>query len=206
MNILILGATGRVGTQILNLALSDQHSVTVLVRNPSKLQHKSDHLHIIEGNVLNPENLSHAVKDIDVVISTLSTDQSTVLSESAPLIIDAMKHEGVTRIISIGTAGILNSRTHSDLLRYESGESKRKLTRAAEEHRHFFTHLKSSGLDWTIVCPTYLPDSDYQGEYRILRDYLPENPSSISVKDTAAFAYSQINSNTYIHARVGLTY
>jgi uncharacterized protein len=52
MHILILGATGRVGSHLIDLALDDKHHVTVLVRTPEKIQIKSGSLTIIQGNVL----------------------------------------------------------------------------------------------------------------------------------------------------------
>ena len=47
MNILILGATGRVGGQLVNYALHDRHHVTALVRSPEKIQINNEHLTII---------------------------------------------------------------------------------------------------------------------------------------------------------------
>lgn len=206
MNILVLGGTGRVGSQIVDLALQDKHLVTVLVRTPEKIQRIDDHLTIIQGNVLNKEDIVRAMQGIDVVISALSTDGGTTLTESMPHIIEAMVNEGIKRIITIGTAGILQSRTSPDLLRYQSSESKRKLTRAAEEHHKVYDLLKQSSLDWTIVCPTYLPDGEPLGEYRVERDFLPEDGRKIHVPDTAEFTYRQIKSNDYMKSRVGIAY
>ena len=111
MNILILGATGRVGGQIVTYALHDRHHVTVLVRTPEKIQINNENLTIVQGNVLNKDDIVRAMHGIDVVISALNTDGTTTLSESMPLIIEAMENEGIKRIITIGTAGILQSRT-----------------------------------------------------------------------------------------------
>ncbi|MCP1146730.1 NAD(P)-dependent oxidoreductase [Lysinibacillus endophyticus] len=206
MNILILGGTGRVGSQIVTLALQDKHHVTILVRTPEKIQRTDDHLTIIQGNVFNKEDIVRSMQEIDVVISALSTDGGTTLTESMPYIIEAMENEGIKRIITIGTAGILQSRTSPDLLRYQSSESKRKLTRAAEEHHKVYELLKQSSLDWTIVCPTYLPDGEPLGEYRVERDFLPEDGGKIHVPDTAEFTYRQIKSNDYMKSRVGIAY
>lgn len=206
MNILILGATGRVGSHLLALALNDSHQVTALVRAPEKIQIDSDRLTIIQGNVLNPDDIGHAMHGVDVVISALNTDGTTTLTESMPLIMDAMYKEGIKRIITIGTAGILQSRTTPDVLRYQSSESKRKSVRAAEEHHKTYSLLEQSALDWTIVCPTYLPDGKCVGVYRIERDFLPVDGVEISVQDTASFAYSQIDSSDFIKARVGIAY
>ena len=206
MNILILGATGRVGSQIVTYALHDRHHVTVLVRTPEKIQINSENITIIQGNVLNENDIVRAMHGIDVVISALNTDGTTTLSESMPLIIKAMENEGIQRIITIGTAGILQSRTTPTVIRYQSSESKRKSTRAAEEHHKVYDILKQSTLDWTIVCPTYLPDGEREGQYRIERNFLPEGGMKISVPDTAEFTYHQIESSDYVQSRVGIAY
>lgn len=206
MKILILGATGRVGSQIVSHALHDQHHVTVLVRTPEKIRISNENLTIFRGNVLDKDDILRVIKGIDVVISALNTDGTTTLSESMPLIIEAMKNEGVKRIITIGTAGILQSRTEANLLRYQSSESKQKSTRAAKEHHKVYDMLQQSPLDWTIVCPTYLPDGEKVGHYRIERNYLPEGGTKISVQDTAEFAFKQIKTRDYIKSRVGIAY
>ena len=206
MNILILGGTGRVGGQIVTYALHDRHHVTVLVRTPEKIQMNHENLTIIQGNVLNKDDIVRAMHGIDVVISALNTDGATTLSESMPFIIETMENEGIQRIITIGTAGILQSRITPNLLRYQSSESKQKSVRAAEEHYKVYDMLKQSKLEWTIVCPTYLPDGERLGKYRIDRNFLPEGGIKISVPDTAEFTFSQIKSSDYIKTRVGIAY
>lgn len=206
MNILILGATGRVGSQIVTYALHDRHYVTVLVRTPEKISIKNKNLTIIQGNVLNKDDIVRAMLGIDVVISALNTDGTTTLSESMPLIIEAMENEGIKRIITIGTAGILQSRTTPNSLRYQSRESKQKSTRAAKEHHKVYDILKQSTLEWTIVCPTYLPNGERVGKYRIDRNFLPEGGAEISVQDTAEFTFKQIKASDYIKSRVGIAY
>jgi uncharacterized protein len=206
MNILILGATGRVGSQIVTYALQNRHHVTVIVRTPEKIQINNENLTIIQGNVLNKDDIVRAMHGIDVVISALNTDGTTTLSESMPLIIEAMENEGIKRIITIGTAGILQSRTTPNSLRYQSSESKRKSTRGAIEHHKVYDMLKQSTLEWTIVCPTYLPGGERVGKYRIDQNFLPEGGVEISVPDTAEFTFRQIEASEYIKSRVGIAY
>jgi len=207
MNLLLLGGTGRVGSQILSRALADGHNVTALVRSPEKLlQTANGRLRVITGNALNPHDLQAAMPGADAVISALSTDGADTLSKGMPLIVEAMQKAGVSRIITVGTAGILQSRTSSGLLRYQSGESSPKLLRANREHHLAYQTLANSRLDWTIVCPAYLPDGAETGKYRIEKDFLPENGREISVPDTAAFVYSLLFSQDYRKARVGIAY
>lgn len=205
MRILLLGATGRVGSNILKLAMEDGHEVSVLVRSKEKLNIKEG-IKIIEGNVLDPAKVKEAARNADVVVSALSTDKTTTLSESTPIIVEAMQKHDIKRIVTVGTAGILNSRTSSGLFRYESPESRRKTTRAAEEHRKVFDTFQESNLDWTIVCPTYLPDGEAIGEYRTEENFLPEEGKKISVGDTANFVYKELLNGEHIHKRVGIAY
>lgn len=177
-----------------------------MARTPEKIGMNDANLTIIQGNVLIKDDIGRAMHGVDVVISALNTDGTTTLSASMPLIIEAMENEGIQRIITIGTAGILQSRTTPNTLRYQSSDSKRRSTRAAKEHHKVYEMLKQSTLQWTIVCPTYLPDGESIGTYRVEGDFLPENGAEISVPDTAEFAFSQIKSSDYLKSRVGIAY
>ncbi|MFZ7945328.1 MULTISPECIES: NAD(P)-dependent oxidoreductase [Bacillaceae] len=206
MNICLFGATGRVGSVILKNALDHHFSVQAVVRDSSKLNLEASGLTVIEGNVLNQAVIAESITGTDAVISALNTDGGSTLSESMPFIIKHMKENGIRRIIAIGTAGILQARSAPHLYRFQSAESKRKSTKDAEEHLKAYLLLKESGLDWTVVCPTYLPIGERIGTYRYEKDVLPENPSSISIYDTGDFAFQQLFSDEFIGARVGLTY
>lgn len=206
LKILVLGATGRIGSRIVSHALADGHIVTVLVRTPDKIQVNNKNLHINQGNVLNKNDIESVMLGVDMVISALNTDGTNTLSESMKLILEAMYKENVKRIITVGTAGILQSRVTPSLLRYQSSESKRKSTRAAQEHQRVFDMLTSSKVEWTIVCPTYLPDGEYVGNYRVEENFLPEGGTVITVGDTAEFTYQQINSTEFLRTRVGIAY
>lgn len=207
MNITILGATGRVGRHIAAQALQDGHNVRALARTPDKLK-DMEHplLTVVQGNVLMAEDIGPALDGSEAVISSLSTDGTTTLSEGMPLLIRAMEERGMKRFITVGTAGILDSRSEPGLLRYQSSESRRTLTRAAEEHHAVLKLLEQSALSYTIVCPTYLPDGPQLGVYRVEQNYLPEHGTQISVMDTAAFTYQQLFSTDFIRSRVGICY
>lgn len=205
MKIALFGSTGRVGAEILKRALGDGHAVTVLVRSPEKLV-PHEKLTIIQGDVFDEKAVAQAIVGVDVVCSALGTDKTTTLTEAITPIIRDMKLNNIKRIVTIGTAGILQSRVEEDKLRYESSESKRRLTFAAAEHHKVYDLLRESNLDWTIVCPTYLPDGEAVGEYRVLRNLLPEDAEKISVGDTAQFAYGELINGQHIGFRVGISY
>ncbi|TCP20964.1 putative NADH-flavin reductase [Scopulibacillus darangshiensis] len=206
MNLLILGATGRVGREVVRLALEDQHNVTAFVRDPARLGLSHPKLHVLKGDATQASDLLSAVKGQHAVLGALSTDGGSTLSISMPLIVKAMEKEGVKRIVTIGTAGILNSRENPEIFRFQSNESRRIMTRAAEEHLKAFETLKKSSLQWTVVCPTYLPDGESEGRYRVEANMLPNRGERISVCDAASFAYNQLADESYLYRRVGIAY
>lgn len=125
------------------------------------------------------------------------------MSVSIQNIIGAMNEQNKKRLITIGTAGILNSRQNPSIYRFES---KRRSTRAAKEHADVYERLVKTDLDWTIVCPTYLPDGPASERYRVERDFLPINGKEITTGDTAHFLYTQLECGRFIRARAGLAY
>lgn len=204
MKIALFGATGRVGHRVLKIALDQGHSVTALVRSPEKLT-EHNKLTVIEGDVRTEGDVINTISGMDVVLSALGTSKDT-LTESIPHIINAMNKTNIVRILTIGTAGILESRIESGKLRYQEKNTFRRSTYDVEEHHEAYNILKKSGLDWTIVCPTYLPDGDAEGSYRLERDYLPADGKQISVGDTAAFSLNELIASDYVGSRVGITY
>ncbi|MFZ7754604.1 NAD(P)-dependent oxidoreductase [Bacillus thuringiensis] len=193
MKVCILGATGRVGSNIINLALKDSAEVTALARDLNRIEIQHERLRVIEGS--------------DIVISALGTDQNGTLAKSMPQIIKQMEEEGVHKIITIGTAGILQARTDLNLYRFQSTESKRKTTTAAEDHLAAYKVLSNSNnLCWTVVCPTHLIDGKATEVYRTEKDILPEGGSKITVGDTAHFAWDLCKKNIYENSRVGIAY
>lgn len=206
LKLLLLGATGRVGCEIARLAAQDGHQVNVLVRTPEKLPSDIKVRQVFRGDATVKEDIEQAIEGCDAVVSALGTDGGTVLTDAVPLLITAMQERSIKRLLTMGTAGILNSRTDPGLLRYQSSESKRKLTRAAREHHEAYLAIKESYLDWTIICPTYLPDGPPTGNYRTEKDYLPLEGMQISTGDTAEFAYKQLSSEEFLCSRVGIAY
>lgn len=105
------------------------------------------------------------------------------------------------------TAGILQARTDLNLYRFQSTESKRKTTTAAEDHLAAYKVLSNSNnLCWTVVCPTHLIDGEATEVYRTEKDILPEGGSKITVGDTAHFAWDLCKKNIYENSRVGIAY
>ncbi|TDL80803.1 NAD(P)-dependent oxidoreductase [Peribacillus frigoritolerans] len=206
MKIALFGGTGRVGRAFLEQALNEGHNVRLLVRDPSKIENIDKNAEMIKGNARNLQSIEKTVSGCDAVVSCLGTDGDDTLTVAVPLIVQAIKNENINRVITIGTAGILQAKSNPDLYRFQSNESKRTLTRAANEHLNVYQTLKESNLQWTIVCPTYLPDGELTKKYRFEENYLPEHGKQISAEDTGYFTYQVLIEKSFIRKRVGLAY
>ncbi|TMW70274.1 NAD(P)-dependent oxidoreductase [Alteribacter natronophilus] len=206
MNILLFGTTGRTGRHLLQLAGESAHHFTVFVRSPHRLPSPLPaNVRVFQGDASDRVHIERAMSGIDGVISCLSTDKQNLLSTFTPHLVESMNKKGIKRAVTIGTAGILQSRTEPELFRFQSTESKRKSTTAARDHLAAYEALRDSDLHWTIVCPTYLPDGEASGRIRAQADVLPENPSRITTGDTAEFAFREFFREEYTGHRVGLT-
>lgn len=205
MKIALFGATGRVGSSVLNRALKEGHQIRALVRNPSSIT-ADENLEIVVGDAKSKEAIEDTLKGCDAVFSALNTDKTTTLSESIVHIIEAMEQQNIKRIVTIGTAGILNSRVDINKLRYDSSEARQRSKVATKEHEKLYRVLQKTMLKWTIICPTALLNKEELGIYKYQKDFLPENGREISVLDTAAFSYEALLENLFIQHRVGIAY
>ncbi|WJE16758.1 NAD(P)H-binding protein [Halobacillus sp. ACCC02827] len=206
MKIAVFGATGRVGSLVVKHAIKRGFAVKALVRDRSKAEAMIPDAELIVGDTKEEAAVRQTLDGCDLVFSGLSTDKTDTLTTSFPHIIRVMKEKGISRIVTIGTAGILNSRHEEGKFRFETNESKRKQTFAAEEHAQVYRLLQASDLEWTIICPTYLPDGGKEGIVRYEINKLPEDGKKITVADTAEFAMQEMIDSRFPQKRVGICY
>ena len=115
MRILVIGATGPTGRQIVDQSLAAGHEVTACVRGPDSRALPSG-ARVVKADVLDRASLAEAVKGQQAVISSLGTRLSrkptTLLSEGTRNLIAAMTDAGARRFICITGIGAGDSRGH----------------------------------------------------------------------------------------------
>src|SRR5947209_2286244 len=111
MKILLLGATGLTGRQLLAQALEQGHEITALVRSPEKLA-ETRGLDVRVGSVMDRTALEDAVHGRDAVLSTLGTRSvrdlfgATLMTKTMGTLVPAMEHRGVSRLIVLSAVGV----------------------------------------------------------------------------------------------------
>jgi putative NADH-flavin reductase len=209
MKVLVVGATGPLGLQIVSKALKAGHTVTAMVRS-SQAQFPSG-VRTVQGDVLRPDSLAHAVIDQDAVISSLGSKISfkpvTMLSAGTRNLVEAMRAQRVNRLVCItgigagdskGRGGFLYNRLIQPLLLNEVYKDK---TRQEEV-------VRESGLDWTIVRPAQLTNGEARGagSYRVLSDLKGVTAAKIARADSAEFTVSALNKTDFSRRTVLITY
>jgi putative NADH-flavin reductase len=207
-NIIIFGASGRVGKRLVEFALADGHRVTAFVRNREKLYSLKDEINLIEGDVRDAQKVIEACKDQEIILSALSggTPKSdySVLTIGMKHILEAMNTYSINRILNVAGAGILKDLVYG--LRRERPGYPELFKSISAENMKVLDLLNSSNVNWTCVCPPEMPDGIRTGNYRTLVDFLPENGRSISVEDVSDFMIRNLNNPMYYKKRVGIAY
>jgi putative NADH-flavin reductase len=199
MKLLIIGATGRTGQEILHQALEKGHEVTAFVRNPEKVVEKSKALTIRKGESTNEDQLADALRGQDAVVSVLGPtdpfEPSSLLQDSAVATTRAMIKAGVKRLVVLSAAahfsGLIN-RIGRFFLRNHMRDS-----HAMEEI------VEHSGLDWTIARPPRLTQQDSLS-YRTREDAPPTLGFVVARKAVAAFMLNAIEQGKHLHKIVGI--
>ena len=111
MKIIVFGASGGTGLEIVKQALEAGHSVTAFVRNPVKLGITHPDLRLFQGDVLDAAAVENAVAGQDAVISALGPTRPqniNITSGAFPSISLAMDSLGVPQIAYSNGNGDLN--------------------------------------------------------------------------------------------------
>jgi len=196
MKIIIFGATGGVGQQLIKQALEKNHEVTAFVRNPEKLTMSHEKLNVVVGDVFNLADVKKALVGHDVVVSTLGNGEAMKKSNKSYLmtktIVDGMKAVGLTKLVYTASQGIdkeipgLSGKFVMFLLR-----------NPLADHKEAVNYIRANKLNAVIVRPSGLTHNELTGEYREAVDTVPPGPKSLSRADVAHFILKAIETNQY---------
>ncbi len=203
MNLFVLGATGHIGAQVLELALARGHRVTAFVRSPGKIARQEQALTIVQGDPLRADELARALPGHDAVVSALGLPPrealrpSTRMAEFAASTVAAMETARVRRLAIVSAAVLfplpgLRFAFFRWFLRHHACDL------VAME-----AVVRATALDWTIARPGRLiatPDARYLSA----RDALPAGPLSMSFRAVAAFLLDCVEGGTHVREIVGL--
>jgi putative NADH-flavin reductase len=207
MKLLVLGATGGIGLEIVRQAVDRGHKVTAFVRAPERLKSIGARFGVIQGDPLNSAELARAIEDHDAVLSgfgprvPIAKTDATLLHRFGVALSAAMEKVGMRRAVIVSTAflfkdSIIPPTNLVGRLFFPD------MVSIATEMESFF---QKSGLDWTLVRPPRLTNRPRRGRYRVQEGHLPSFGFTISRADVAAFMVKTAENCAFIRKVVGIS-
>jgi putative NADH-flavin reductase len=203
MKLAILGATGYVGKAVVRHAIDLDHQVKVLARTPEKLGELQSKVDVIQGALQDQKSIEMVLQGCDAVINASGgvkePNQYEVFLQATRILMEAMKKEGVKKLVSINGAAIIFPN--------EQVEFKRKIMSFIVGT--FFKPMKEAKLaemsvlfenmdmDWVSVRATQIVDQPGTG--RILANDQKMLGMRIMLPDLAKFMVEQVSNSEWIH-------
>ncbi len=201
MKLLVIGATGGVGREVVRLGVARGLGITALVRSPEKLATLGSSIRIVVGDPLEARDVSKAAAGHDAIVSCLGApgvSPTTVHADGArALALGLPKGERVILVSAamlFPSAGLLALVLRTTILRHVAADSL-----AAEEI------LAKSALRWTVVRPPRLTDGPPDGTWHTAEGRLPERSrGAIRRSDVADCLLHEASTVTHVASILGV--
>jgi putative NADH-flavin reductase len=204
MNIVMFGATGTLGSRILDELLARGHNVTAVVRDPAKL---AGHENVTgtSGDILNPADVADACRSADLVVSAYGPepDNPQLLLNATISLIQGVKNAGVKRLVTVGGAGSLDVAPGVRLV--DTHDFPKEWKAIALAHADALDLLKASSLNWTSASPAaFIHPGERSGKFRLGGNELlvdESGKSEISAEDFAIAIADEVENPKHIRQR-----
>ena len=203
MNIVLIGATGAIGSRILDEALRRGHTVSAVTRDPRKLDPRPG-MTIRAGSTSDGPGLTQVVKGHDVAVVSVKWNENDITR-----VIDVIRKAGVKRCLFVIGAGSLlrkDGRTHLEHMADKGIQppTSKPASLAYEEIK------KVKDLDWTAISPpASIQPGKRTGKFRRGLDKLiedKEGQSLISREDFAVAILDELEKGKHIRKRFTAAY
>ena len=197
-NIALIGATGNIGSRVLDEALSRKHLVTAITRDPRKLSARAG-MTVRAGSTTDAPVLAQVLKGHDIVVVSVKWNENDVNR-----VIDTIRKSGVKRALFVVGAGSLlrkDGRSHFDYMAEKGVQppTSKPAMLALDAIR------KVTDLDWTAISPSAaIPAGKRTGKFRLGLDKLIQDAkgeSRISREDFAIAILDEIEKPKHIRKR-----
>lgn len=213
--IVLIGASGFIGSAILNEALNRGIKVTAVVRNPENVKISNADLTIVRADVSNAATVAEISKGADAVISAYNPGWTNpnIYEETLttyPAILEGVKKAGTKRLLIVGGAGTLF--VAPGLRVVDSGAIPTEIMGGVKSLGEFYldTLMNEKEIDWVFFSPAgSIEPGERTGNYRLGKDDLIVNDkgeSKISVQDYAKAMIDELEAPAYHQERFTIGY
>lgn len=205
MKIVVFGATGGTGREVVKQALAQGHNVTAFVRDSKRLRMEDERLRVVVGDALQPEPVAQAVRGQDAVVVALGSrnrSERSVRSAGTANVIQAMEEAGVARLVVVSAGGVGDSYDQAPLVL--KLVIKTLLRNTYADHEEQERHVRESSLEWVIVRPARLVEGPASGEYHVAAAESRPPGGQVTTADLAAFLLQQLSDDHYLHQAISI--
>lgn len=203
MKLLIIGATGPTGRELVKQAITQGHQVTALVRDAAMAAFASP-VRMVVGDVLDAAALKTALAGQDAVISSLGSKPSgpfkepMFLAEGTRNLVAAMRASGVNRLVNITGIGAGDSKGHGPWF-YNLLIQPLILRGTYHDKTRQEKIVRDSGLDWTLVRPAILTNGPGKGleGVQAFTSFAGMHATTIRRADVAAFCLREVTDRRF---------
>jgi putative NADH-flavin reductase len=200
MKVLVIGASGPLGREIVKTTLARGHHVTAFVRRGLDLKHEN--LRVAVGDVMDSDSLNAPMAGQEAVICALGIKQTfkpvEVFSEGTSHIVRCMTRHNTRRLICITGIGAGESKGHGGPI-YNKMIRPLLLKTIYDDKTRQEELIRYCNRDWVVVRPAQLIDGSARGRFAVLKDVRGVQTTTISRADVAAFCADQLVSNKYLY-------
>jgi putative NADH-flavin reductase len=208
MKLLVLGASGATGLQIISQGLAQGHELTAFVRNPAKLAFADPRLHVATGTLPgDAAALADALQGRAAVICALGVRNAFksggLIENAMRVLVPEMQRAGARRLLLVSANGVGETRRRSPLvprIMYRLLLGDIFADKEAGE-----AIVRSSSLEWTIAYPTLLTDGPLTGRYRAGETLELRGMPRIARADVADFMLRQLADRSFVRKAVVLS-
>jgi len=213
--IALIGASGFVGSALLNESLQRGHQVTAIVRHPEKITLVHPNLIVMQGDVMSVDTVEKLVRGADVVISAYNpgwTNANIAADTTGTYksIVEGVKRAGISRLLIVGGAGSLIAASGERVM--DTGEIPESYMPAVEALAGVLYDLQKeeTQLDWAFFCPAgNIAPGERTGQFRLGEDELivdEHGQSAISVEDYALAMLDEVENPAHHRERFTIGY
>jgi putative NADH-flavin reductase len=210
MRVVIFGASGATGRELVGQSLVQGHHITAFVRNPSRLGPQSSDTRVVRGDVSHRLAVARAIEGQDAVLCALGAAtpfrRDPALVEGVRHIVGAMERLGVRRLVYLSFLGVREGRRQlSAIGRFVVAPV--ILRNVVADHEDKERIIRRSRLEWVIVRPPRLTHGPRRGDYRSGVDIrATSSVPRVSRADLADFMLAQLSDDTYLRKTPAVMY
>jgi putative NADH-flavin reductase len=202
MRVLIVGPTGRIGSQAVERALAADHEVVVLVRDPARIE-PGGRLSVVVGDVRDAARVREAAAGVDAVIAAVgprsnTPDEEEALAHGMGNLVSAMESVGARRLVALSGAGVdVPGDRKPAVDRIVSRLVRRFARHVVGAKQGEYEIFSASGIDWTALRPPLVTDGDPRG-YRL--DVQLQPGARVTRADVAQALIDQLPDTSFVRA------